>query len=123
MHALCRFFLDQSGPGHQNGVHTMLPFLVNMARLYELFVAEWLKGHLPAGWSIKTQEIITIGQASEIKFNIDLAHYDGSNNTPCCVLEYINLKYSSYCLIQFNFTFSQAYLLLLAVKITSQPNS
>jgi 5-methylcytosine-specific restriction enzyme subunit McrC len=92
MHALCRFFLDQSGPSHQIGDRTMLPFLVNMARLYELFVAEWLKIHLPAGWSIKAQEIITMGQAHEIQFNIDLVLYDGLNNVPRCVLD---TKYKS----------------------------
>src|SRR5919199_363136 len=42
LHALCRFFLENSGPSHERGDRTMLTFLVHMARLYELFVAEWL---------------------------------------------------------------------------------
>ena len=37
LHGLCRFFLDHSGPTHEAGDRTMLPFLVNMASLYEKF--------------------------------------------------------------------------------------
>ena len=92
MHALCRFFMDQSGPSHQIGNRTMLPFLVNMARLYELFVAEWLKSNLPAEWRIKAQEIITMGQSHAIQFNIDLVLYDSLNNVPRFVLD---TKYKS----------------------------
>ena len=33
MHALCRFFLENSGPAHARGDRSMLPFLVNMPRL------------------------------------------------------------------------------------------
>ena len=47
LHALCRFFLESSGPTHEPGGNRMLPFLVDMARLFELFVAEWLKQHFP----------------------------------------------------------------------------
>jgi 5-methylcytosine-specific restriction enzyme subunit McrC len=39
MHALCRFFLENSGPTHERGDRSMFPFLVDMSRLYELFVA------------------------------------------------------------------------------------
>jgi 5-methylcytosine-specific restriction enzyme subunit McrC len=45
LHALCRFFLEQCGPNHERGDRKMLPFLVNMAQLYELFIAEWLKAN------------------------------------------------------------------------------
>jgi 5-methylcytosine-specific restriction enzyme subunit McrC len=47
LHALCRFFLESSGPTHEPGGKRMLPFLVDMARLFEPFVAEWLQQHLP----------------------------------------------------------------------------
>ena len=33
LHALCRFFLENSGPSHDIGNRKMLPFLVNMDRL------------------------------------------------------------------------------------------
>ncbi len=76
LHALCRFFLEQSGPGHQLGDRTMLPFLVDMAHLYERFVAEWLKAHLPSDLSLKIQERVNIDEAGSLNFNIDLVLYD-----------------------------------------------
>lgn len=55
LHALCRFFLDNTGPSHEKGDREMIPFLINMANLYEQFVAEWLKANIPEGFFIKQQ--------------------------------------------------------------------
>ena len=87
MHALCRFFLENSGPKHEIGNHTMIPFLVNMARLFELFMAEWLRAHLPPQFSIKSQEVISLDQEGTINFKIDLVLYNERNKTPLCVLD------------------------------------
>ena len=88
LHALCRFFLEHSGPGHQVGEHTFLPFLVNMARLYELFVAEWLKQHLPPErFRVQAQERVTLGAAQELHFDIDLTLYDARTGEAVCVLD------------------------------------
>jgi len=76
MHALCRFFLEHSGPSHSPGPYPMLPFLVDMARLYELFVAEWLKTHLPPHLDLKAQERVDLGQSSAWQFQIDLLLYE-----------------------------------------------
>ncbi|MFW6297599.1 MAG: McrC family protein, partial [Desulfosalsimonas sp.] len=43
MHTLCRFFLEVTGPLHEVGKKSMLPFMVDMPKLYESFVTEWLK--------------------------------------------------------------------------------
>jgi len=76
MHCLCRFFLEHSGPSHKVGDHTFLPFLVDMSRLYEKFVAEWLKTRLPNEYTLKIQENIRIGADKEIQFDIDLVVYE-----------------------------------------------
>lgn len=76
LHALCRFFLEQSGPSHEVGDQPMLPFLVDMARLYEMFVAEWLKLHLPKGLMLRAQERVSIGYGRALRFDIDLVVYD-----------------------------------------------
>ncbi|MEG5057545.1 restriction endonuclease [Microcoleus sp. A2-C5] len=55
LHALCRFFLDNTGPSHETGDREMLPFLINMASLYEQFVAEWLKANTPKGFEVEPQ--------------------------------------------------------------------
>ncbi|XWK90481.1 MAG: restriction endonuclease [Phormidium sp.] len=74
LHALCRFFLENTGPSHEKGDRTMLPFLIDMAKLYELFVAEWLKENLPSHLFLKFQERINI--SSNITFIPDIILYE-----------------------------------------------
>ena len=76
LHALCRFFIEQSGPTHLPGDHTMKPFLINMPRLFEQFVAAWLKTHLPPPWHLNIQESIFLGTDNDFRFDIDLVLYD-----------------------------------------------
>ena len=92
LHALCAFFLDQEGPSHEIGNHLMLPFLVNMSRLYELFVAEWLKANLPSHILLQYQESVSIGNDDNIRFNIDIVLYDTDTEKALCVLD---TKYKS----------------------------
>jgi 5-methylcytosine-specific restriction enzyme subunit McrC len=80
MHALCRFLLEHHGPATTPGSQPMQPFLIHLPRLYELFVAEWLKIHLPAPWQIKVQESVTVGRDDELRFEIDMVLYDGDGN-------------------------------------------
>ncbi len=77
LHALCYFFLSYLVPQlPQSGPAQTTPFLVNMAQLYERFVAAWLQNNLPANWSLQVQEQVTVGQAEALRFNIDLVLYD-----------------------------------------------
>ncbi|MEG4501782.1 restriction endonuclease [Microcoleus sp. F10-C6] len=62
LHALCRFFLDNTRPSHETGDREMLPFLIDMANLYEQFVAEWLKANTPKGFFVKQQHRVTHDQ-------------------------------------------------------------
>lgn len=86
LHALCRFFLESTGPTYEAGSHAMLPFLVDMARLYELFVAEWLKAHLPPDTLLKYQERIDIGPGGALYFAIDIVFCD-SEGIPRCIVD------------------------------------
>ncbi len=90
LHALCRFFLEQTGPSFDRGEHPMLPFLVDMARLYERFVAEWLKAHqetvlLSQGLEVKSQERFYVGQG--LYFDIDLVLQDVATGVTKYVLD------------------------------------
>lgn len=87
LHSLCRFFLENTGPSHAHGGREMLPFMVNMARLYELFVAEWLREHVPSGWKLRAQEEFNVGESGALSFNIDLVLYDEASGAPLCVLD------------------------------------
>jgi 5-methylcytosine-specific restriction enzyme subunit McrC len=87
MHALSRFFLEHSGPTHELGDRVIMPFLVNMGRLFELFVSEWLKAHLPDHLMLSVQEKVSIGETETLHFEIDLVLSDASTGKPICVLD------------------------------------
>ena len=88
LHALCRFFLEHTGPGHTSGNRTMLPFLVNMARLYERFVAGWLQAHLPPGLALEPQAQVYLGNTDQLHFEIDLVLYEtGHRGAARCILD------------------------------------
>ena len=86
-HALCRFFLEHSGPALGTGSHQVLPFLVNMARLFERFVAEWLRAHLPQELELYSQEDVPIGETWGLRFRIDMVLYDRKTGRPVAVLD------------------------------------
>lgn len=86
LHSLCRMFLDLQSPTHETGNMQTVPFLVNMARLYELFVAEWLKRHVPKGYQVRAQEKMEIGDGI-LRFNIDLVLYNLEQGKVQCVLD------------------------------------
>ncbi|MDQ1261150.1 MAG: 5-methylcytosine-specific restriction enzyme subunit McrC, partial [Euryarchaeota archaeon] len=92
MHVLCRFFLEHRGPSHETGDRKMMPFLVKMDRLFELFVARWLKEHLPSGFSIQSQEQVIIDANLDIKFKIDLSILDERTSRCAFVMD---TKYKS----------------------------
>lgn len=85
LHQLCRFFLENTIPSHEKGKNISLPFLVNMARLYEMFVAEWLRENLPPHLTLKNQERITIDK--NIYFQTDLIIYESETLIPQYILD------------------------------------
>jgi 5-methylcytosine-specific restriction enzyme subunit McrC len=88
LHALSRFFLDNTAPTFHAGRQEMLPFILDMAALFEKFVEEWLRRHLPEGLSLKAQHEIRLSNGNS--FRIDLVLYrklpDGSV-VPVCVMD------------------------------------
>ncbi len=85
LHALCRFFLDHCGASHQAGNYIMIPFLVDMAKLYEKFVAKWLEKHLPSDFSVRIQERVNIGDT--ISFCLDIAVYEKISGKTLYILD------------------------------------
>ncbi|MEW5957392.1 MAG: restriction endonuclease [Chloroflexota bacterium] len=84
MHILCRFILAQTGPSHHLGSRQMLPFLINMARLYEMFVAEWLRAHCPGHLRLRVQETVANREVGAV---IDLVLADAETGVARCVLD------------------------------------
>ena len=87
LHALCRFFLENSGPAHSSGGHTFFPFLVDMAKLFERFVAEWLRKHLPPDYEVRGQWHVPLSEQERLRFIIDLLLCDRRTGKALCVLD------------------------------------
>jgi 5-methylcytosine-specific restriction enzyme subunit McrC len=87
MHGLCRFFLEQSGPSHHLGDRVMVPFLVDMAALYEKFVAQWLRQNLPPHLALSAQEHIDVDPSGRLQIIIDLVITDKNTGQTLFVLD------------------------------------
>jgi len=85
LHGLCAFFLEHTSPSHRLGDLPAMPFVVEMARLYERFVAAWLRAHVGEGWRIQAQESHAI--SGDQRFAIDLVLYERSSGTVRCVMD------------------------------------
>lgn len=84
IHSLCRFFIGNIMPSHNIGDYLMLPFIVNMAQLYEQFVAQWLKINLPKSFELKIQKKVNLITCS---FKIDLVICETSTKKNIYVLD------------------------------------
>jgi len=87
MHAICRFFLEHTGPALDTGDHAMLPFLVDMDYLFELFVAEFMRMHLPSEYDLQPKEKVYITDDGNLQFEIDLILSSSVSGKPLCVLD------------------------------------
>jgi 5-methylcytosine-specific restriction enzyme subunit McrC len=87
LHALSRFFLEHSGPSHESGDRSMIPFLLDMDHLFELFVAEWLRTHLPDSLRVIAQQRVNIGEGGTLYFDIDLVIDDPSTEGVAFILD------------------------------------
>jgi len=87
LHKLCRFLLDNTGPTQETGDKSMVPFLVNMANLFERFVAKWLQQNLDERFELKIQESYTIGDRGALRMEMDLVIKDRDSHEVVCILD------------------------------------
>jgi 5-methylcytosine-specific restriction enzyme subunit McrC len=72
MHMLCRFLIEQTGPGTNVGNYDFLPFSLDMPKLFEEFVGEWLNENLPEALRVDTQYHVQLNANEDLSFRIDL---------------------------------------------------
>jgi 5-methylcytosine-specific restriction enzyme subunit McrC len=87
MHALCRLFLEHLGPAYKVGKREMIPFVIDMALLYERFVAEWLKAHPLDGYSIEAQKDKIVDPRQKRTITMDLLLCEVPFGRPKCVMD------------------------------------
>jgi 5-methylcytosine-specific restriction enzyme subunit McrC len=87
LHGLCRFILEQTGPGIQLGDRAFIPFELNMPQLFESFVAEWLRANASPGTTVRCQHHAHLDANFEMKINIDVVICDERSQRPIVVLD------------------------------------
>ena len=87
MHGLCRFILEQSGPGIEHGDHSFVPFELNMRYLFESFVAEWLRVNSPAGLTVRCKHNAYVDANFEMRITVDILLLDETTQNPIAVLD------------------------------------
>lgn len=87
LHAVCRLVLDNLGPTNELGEQSMVPFVINMNHLFEMFVAEWLHAHLDARFTCQQQDRVCMDDSGEFVVRIDLVLCDSITLQPLCVLD------------------------------------
>jgi 5-methylcytosine-specific restriction enzyme subunit McrC len=85
MHGLCRFLIEHTGPSIDIGSHKFLPFSIDMAQLFELFVAEFLAQRLPTNFKIDIQYHARLN--AELSFRIDLVLRDRISGKSVSVID------------------------------------
>jgi 5-methylcytosine-specific restriction enzyme subunit McrC len=76
IHALARFFLDTMGPGLMAGEQEFLPFCLDMAMLFQDFVAESLKHRLADRYLVSRQHRLQTGGDIGLTFVMDVVISD-----------------------------------------------
>ena len=82
LHALCRFFIDSSSASLKQGEYAMVSFLIDMDRLFEMFVASWLKKNLPEKYDLREQDELYISPDMKPS-RIDIVIYDEEGKEYC----------------------------------------
>ncbi len=87
MHALCRFFLEHSGPSLAMGDRKFMAFLVYMPALFESFIAEWLRAHLGGALALSSQYRVPLDGSERLEFRIDLVLNEASSGKVLAVMD------------------------------------
>lgn len=87
IHILSRFFIDHVGPALGTGDQQSLPFCVDMPRLFEQFVAEWLRRALAPEWRVGAKHRLRIQANMEMSYEIDLVIEDAETGRIAAVLD------------------------------------
>lgn len=87
MHGLCRFLIEHTGPSIDIGSQQFLPFSIDMAQLFEAFVAEFLAQKLPQNLKIDIQYHARLTANADLSFRIDLVVRDRMSGEPLSVID------------------------------------
>ncbi len=85
MHTISHFLLSHTGPSEPSGESRVRAFVVSMPKLFETFVARWLRRRLPAAFRIDAQRSIAFGP--DVNFVPDVVVRRRSDGTAVLVVD------------------------------------
>jgi 5-methylcytosine-specific restriction enzyme subunit McrC len=75
IHQLCRLFLEGASLSEELGLFSFSTFLVDMNRLFELFVTEVLRQRVPRPLSVSSQRTLYLGRGDMVPMRPDISVY------------------------------------------------
>jgi 5-methylcytosine-specific restriction enzyme subunit McrC len=87
LHGICRLFLENVGPGIDRGEYETIPFCVDMPKLFEAFIAEWLKANAPVNLLVGAQYVSRLNANAELSFRIDVVLRQRETNRVIGILD------------------------------------
>lgn len=79
--------LELATKGAKIGSHEFLPFSIEMPRLFETFVAEWLPDHLPEKLMIDAQRRVRLNANADLKYIFDIVLRDRLSGKALAVID------------------------------------
>lgn len=87
LHALSRFFLESMGPGLDVGRHEFLPFRVDMAFLFQEYLAQSLRQAFNDVFVVDSQYRVNLGGELGFALVMDIVLSDLRSGTPIAVVD------------------------------------
>lgn len=87
IHGLCRLILEHTGPDIAVGERQFVPFELNMPRLFELFVAEWLRAHPPKGMIVRSKYNVKVDADFKLSREMDIVFFHKGTGQPIALLD------------------------------------
>ncbi|MDA3949420.1 MAG: hypothetical protein PF508_09345 [Spirochaeta sp.] len=95
LHELARFFVEHAGPSLLGGAGRRgVPFLINMPQLYEAFVAQWLRTHVPSPYELDIHPSRDLGE-SGYRLEPDMVLYCRDVDTGRRAIAVLDTKYKT----------------------------
>ena len=85
IHQICRLLLEGSGVEEQHGPRAISSFLIDMNKVFEMFVAGWLAEHLAPPVTVLAQLSDTLDRTRRLSITPDLVF--AANGTPFLVAD------------------------------------